>query len=384
MKFSQEIIQEYAKKYFPKALKLDFVGSSSDLFVGRYNYPNVFVGILAPPEHNPEADKLSMPENWFKNRFNADDILMNRSKLIYSRTRSNIKAREIKLIDVMQEVSMAKNSVDVEFILKKQPKLTFALDKYIPPIGNPAPLIKAEIQDNIKVDHKVDYLVSDYDIKTEEALIELHKRNIDISYLIRIVSAGLLGIKNQRKLVPSRWSVTAVDSLISNNLIEEIKKYEWINDFQVYYSEYLGNHFEILLLPKEWSFEVIETLSNNTNKSWHDYESFFKRKTYADSVTGFYYAGRLACSEYLNKIRRQASVIIFRTIHPSYNIPLGVGILRETVRNALTHKIRRFDNLKDALNDIKLRVNTQKLLEKSIVLKHHKEQTKLTTFNKNQ
>jgi len=380
MRFSQEIINEYVKKYFPKALKLDFIGSSSDLFVGRFNYPNVFVGILAPPEHNSEADKLSMPEHWFKNRFTADDILMNRSKLIYSRIRSDIKIKEEKLIDTMQEVSMAKNSVDVEFILKKQPKLTIRLDRYVPPIGNPAPLIKAEIQDNVKVDHKVDYFISDYDLKSREALVGLHKSGIDVSYMIRVLSAGLLGTKTQRKLVPTRWSVTAVDSQISDKLISSIKNYNWINEFQTFYSEYLGNHFEVLLLPKEFGFEVIETLSNNSSKYWHDYETHFGRKKYADSVTGFYYAGRLACVEYLDNIKRQASVIIFRTIKPSYNIPLGVGILREAVRDAFKHKIRRFDNLNEALNDIGLRVDTKKLINNSYLIKYYKEQARLIDF----
>ena len=380
MRFSQEIINEYVKKYFPKALRLDFIGSSSDFFVGRFNYPNIFVGILAPPEHNSEADKMSMPEHWFKNKFTADDILMNRSKLIYSRIKSEIKIKESRLIDTMQEVSMAKNSVDVEFILKRQPKLTIKLDKYVPPIGNPAPLIKAEIQDNVKVDHKVDYFISDYDLKAQEALIELHKSGINISYMIRILSAGLLGTKIQRKLVPTRWSVTAVDSQISDRLIKRVKNYNWINEFQVYYSEYLGNHFEVLLIPKEFGFEVIETLSNNYSKHWHDYETHFGRKKYADGVTGFYYAGRLACAEYLGNIKRQASVVIFRTIKPSYNIPLGVGILRETVRDAFKHKLRRFGNLNDALNDIGLRVNTKKLTENSVLIKHYKEQARLIDF----
>ena len=381
MKFSQEIINEYARKYFPKTFKLDFIGSSSDFFVGRYGYPNVFVGILAPPEHNSEADKLSMPEHWFRNKFTSDDILMNRSKLIYSRTNSNIKSKEIKLINTMREVSMAKNSVDVEFILKKQPRLTIKLDKYVPPIGNPAPLIKAEIQDNVKVDRKVDYFISDYDLKSQDALIELHERNTDVSYMIRLISAGLLGIKTQRKLVPTRWSVTAVDSQISNNIITQVKQYSWINDFRVYYSEYIGNHFEILLLPKEFGFEVIETLSvNPKNQHWHDYETNFGRKRYADSVTGFYYAGRLACVEYLENIKKQASVVVVRTIKPRYNLPLGVGILRESVRDAFKHKVRRFNNLNDALKDIKLRVNTDKLLENSYLIKHYREQLRLTNF----
>ncbi len=385
MKFSQEIVNEYARKYFPKNLSLDFIGSSSDLFVGRFNYPNVFVGLLAPPEHNENAFNSSMPEYWFSKRLSREEILMLRSSLIHSRFKSNInnvKLKESKLLNTAQEISMSKKSTDVEFILKKQPKLVVKVDSYTPPIGNPAPLKKAIPQENIKVDSRVDYLVSDSDLKSEEAILDLYKHRINISYLIRILSAGLLGLKIERKLVPTRWSTTAVDSMVSNRLIENIKDYSQINEFQVFYDEYLGNHYEILLIPKEYSFEVIEIDLSNLQKSWQDYETYFGRKKYACSVTGAYYANRLSCLEYLERIKKQASILVLREIKPAYNIPLGVGILREVTRNALTKNPLNFNSLKEALDNIKerLRIDLNFFTKRSKLLKELIEQRKLNYF----
>jgi len=374
-------LQAQFKLFQTKDINVSFSGSSPpDIFVGKYNYPNVFSGILSPVGHDDNAKGMSDPEEWFKNKLSSDDILLKRSSLIYSRFENSVKNPSGRLNDVMQEISMAYKSCDVEFNLKKSPKIRVNTDAVTGPLGNVAPLRKAKIIGNVKVARKVDYFVDDHHLKAENAIVDLHKSGFSVSSMIKLLSAGLLGIKHQRRLVPSRWSTTAVDDMVSRNLLKKVRDYNWVNDFIVFSDEYLGNHYEILLLPRNWSFEVIEA-KIGVGKFWQDYEINFKRKKYASDVTGAYYANRLAVVEYLNKIKRQASVIFFREIR-NYEVPLGVGILREVSRGAFNKKCRRFNTLKEALEDMGSRMKSpiNNYISKSKVIREYKKQLSLREF----
>ncbi len=235
---------------------LNFLGSSPpELFVGKFNYPHVYTGILAPTDHDELSFQLSAPEEWFKQNLSIDQILTNRSMMIYSRFMSDVKKpNEGKLLGVMQEVSMAEKPCDVEFFLKKKPIVRLEMDGRSNPVANPAPLERARLTENPKIAKKVEYVVSDTDLKAKDAILDLYNHDFSVSSMIKLLSAGLLGIKPQRTLVPSRWSVTAVDDVISKKGLEEIRHFDPLDCIQVFHDEYLGNHYEIILFPRVWLF----------------------------------------------------------------------------------------------------------------------------------
>lgn len=366
---------------FNKSISLtEFSGSSPpEIFVGKWNYPNVYTGILSPTEHG-NTEVMSSPELWHERKLPILSILSMRNKLIYGRTQSNIyKPRDKKFLPVMQEVAMTYKSVGTEFKLKKPVSKNPERETRVPVIPKAAPVEKVRLEENAPVKKKVDYLISDGEVKSAPALVELHKSNIPNSSLVKILSAGLLGLTKNRKLVPTRWSITAVDDTLSKEKLSKIRYFQELSEFMVFTAEYLGNHYNFLLLPGKWSFEVIEislTAQHSLGRVagaldggaasaihslcssgvWHDYESFFPRKKYADSVTGAYYANRLALTEYLDTIKRQCSCLVFREITPEYTAPLGVGILRQTSREAFLKPARKFPTLKDALRDIQTRL----------------------------
>lgn len=279
---------------------------------------------------------------------------------------------------------MSYKPVSTEVFLKNFPKQNLEINRFSPIITNQAPLEFARIHENIKVMKKVDYLVSDVDAKAVNSIIELHKSKVPVSNINKILSAGLLGLKASRKLVPTRWSITAVDDTISKNLLKKIRFYKEISEILVFNSEYNGNHYEILLLPENFSFEVIEAEikpSNQEVKFWHDYEGFHGRKNYAEEVVGAYYANRLALTEYLERIKRQASAIFFREVN-NYYAPLGVGILRETCRDAFSKNPEKFNSLEEAFSRIqeRLLLNVDVFKDKSVLLKDYGKQKKILGF----
>lgn len=377
---------------FPK-VKLHFSGSTPpEIFVGRMNYPNVFSGILAP-DYKGDTTVLSSPEEWVKQNLPIETVLAHRGSMVYGRQMTNVKLNK-SLSDVTQQLALSSKPVATEFFLKRQPTLQYTSSKVMSIMANPAPIERVILEENPFVEKKVDYISSDYDVKATTALKELYSSNIKVSHLQKLFSAGLLGVKTQRKLVPTKWGITAVDDTISKILLKKIKLYKEISEILLFSDNYAGNYYNIILLPGEFKFEVIEesipeivdkskqSLMNHEIGFWQDYEGFFGRKNYASSVTGAYYANRLAICEYLEKIKRQATILVLRETSEEYYAPLGVGILREVTRRAMNQNPEKPESIGETLKiiDSRIKVPIEKFAKISWILANYKKQKKITDF----
>ena len=278
--------------------------------------------------------------------------------------------------------------------LKKKPAAALVLDDQIQPFGPSAPLNKMRIS-NSRWDHHIQKAYFDDDLNASEAVTTLFQKGTLVTKIQRAFSVGAFGMKKQRRLVPTRWSITAVDSAISKDMMQKIKAFPEINEYRIYESCYLDNRFEILMMPREWSYEAMEawypgTVWNPSDKNivlFSDWESFGGRTTYA-SIGGSYYAARLAVGELLMKQRRQASVIVLREAHPGYIMPVGVWQVRENVRNALQQKPLEYNTLKEALARIgnQFQIPIKQWRDKSILLQNTLFQKRITDYfrkNKN-
>src|SRR3989344_1468016 len=199
-----------------------FSNSPPSIFVGRAGYPNRNVGVLTPPAKVEDAAMYDNQTEWAKQNVSIKDILRYRMNLINSRFRTNIlSARGTnKFLDLSQQIGMAIKPVDVELELKRKIRLEFNLDPIAMPTGPKAALKKLTITENPKIPEKVDKVVDDYDMKASDALAYLYKNNFDEKMLQQLLSVGVLGLKKNRKLVPTRWGITATHSTISNFLLE--------------------------------------------------------------------------------------------------------------------------------------------------------------------
>ena len=112
----------------------------------------------------------------------------------------------------------------------------------------------------------------------------------------------------------------------------------------------------------------------------NDWEPFEGRKTYADNITGGYYAARLAVLEHLHRRRRSAKVLIYREISPEYWAPLGVWVVRETARNAMKKQALRFSSLDEAINEITSRVHNKEWMRHSHTVMEMRVQRKLSDY----
>ena len=377
--------------------KDSFAGSSPAPFVGRFGYPEVNVGILAPPEVSEDAWIYDSPKHWAATNISIEEIASLRSSLINSRFKANVKAAagssQAKLLELSQEIGMASKPVDVELKLKEKPVFKINTDSHLAPMGPNAKLEKAEITSTPKIHTKVDRAVSATDLKSTDAIVSLYHSGFDENFLSKLLSIGNLGIEGRRRLVPTRFSITAVDDLLGKHLINEIKQKPVCDSYAAYFGGILGNYYLILVFPDSWSYELFEMYSPKV--SWNpstelqystDYESYYGRKEYAYSCAGGYYANRIGVLEKLSQLKRQASVLAIRIITGEYYLPLGVWCCRESTRRALESPPVQFSSKEQMLNyartsvKTKFNINLQFLFAGSRLLRNVGKQSRLNAF----
>jgi hypothetical protein len=359
-----------------------FGSSPPAVFVGSWNYPKVLAGPLVPPLPSVDSAVMDAPEMWLDK--SMDEILRYRFSLVRGKRFVDIRSARTpsNLLSTFQEVVMASKPVDTEMWFSKRPRLEVTFTSREPPSGPSASITRAALAENPSVPRPVERVVSDTDLKAVEGIMTLYNSEISQRQITRMLSIGLLGTKRLKRLVPTEWSITAVDDILGKRLHREILSYPWINEFTVLGHAALGNNVQILLFPSSWMFEAQEAwLFSADAAPGVDYELHWGRKEYASDLAGAYYAARLPVLEYLKKIRRQAGALVLMEVYPDW-IPMGVWRFREICHEALRKEPQKFNTMEESLAELgkRLRLPLDRWLRKSQILAWHKKQRKLTSF----
>jgi len=394
-----EVIKKIAEVNFKykdigKISKLNS-NSPPSIFIGsKLKYPLVNVGILSPLERDEDAWVYDDAKYWANNDFGVHDIVKLRDSLLNSRFQAKVQDSRMKnkFVEIAKEIALASRPVDVEIELKRDIQVGRDKDRVIISQGMKAPLKKVRVTGNVKIERKVEKVVND-EIKASEGISYLYKHNFNEYILSKILSVGVLGLKKNKKLVPTRWSITATDDTLGKSLLKNIRDCRWIENYKMFFGSFLGNNYIIMLSPGVWSYELFELYlpgsswnPSNIIKASTDYEGFEGRKDYASNTAGGYYASRLPILEYLNSIKRQASVLVIRIETPSYWAALGVWVVRESVRKALANKKLEFLSKEELIESakkvsaIKYSFDPSIVLKQSKLLNQLKEQRRLNEF----
>ena len=374
-----------------KLEELDFLSNSPpSVFIGsKLKYPSVNVGILTPSQPLKQVQILNNQNEWTKLDLSIKQILSLRNQLINSRYQTQVKTTT-SLTEKSQEIGMSLKPTDLELNLEKIPRYQKEMDKVTKPLALSAPLKNIRITENTKIHTKVDKVFSDTDMKAGEAINYLYNNEFDESFLQQLMSIGTLGLKKNRRLVPTRFAITGVHDIIGKGLIKEVKNYQTIDDYRFFYGYYLGNHYFVLLLPNLFSYELFEygIRYGQIKDEMTDFEDYYGRKDYASNSVGGYYAVRLAVLEYLKKIKRQASIFVIRYETEEYWANLGVWVCETASKKAMNNKYISFYSRENALDFMKnfifnkMRQDVSDVFRKSKLLNSVKEQKNLFDFYK--
>jgi len=384
----------FRNKDLTKISKFESISPPSVFIGSKLSYPLVNVGILSPVGDEENAGIYDDCQTWAKEKYSISDVVKLRTGLLNSRFQSRVQDARMnkKFVEIAKDIAIANKPVDVEIELKDRIASGSRRDQVVTPHGMRAQLKDAKVTSNVKVNRAVDRVIND-DVKATKGISMLYKNGINEYSLQKILSVGVMGLKKDKKMVPTRWSITATDDTISKELQKKVRNYPEITDHQLFFGEFLGNQYLILLFPGVFSFELFEFYYPGSSwnpttefKASHDYEGYAGRTTYASNCVGGYYATRLPVVEYLDKIKRQASVLAIRLETPSYWAALGVWVVRESVKKAMAAGGMRFGDKAEFLEGVKkigkakYDFDPQIIYDKSWLLHEAKTQKRLSDF----
>jgi DNA repair protein NreA len=372
------------------SLKTLLGATPPSVFVGRFGYPKVKVGPMLSSLHG-NTKILDTPEMWIGKTLG--DIIKYRTSLIRGVVPGvDVRKASGKYIESLQELSMSKKSANAEAVFEKLPVLdieqrkNYAAEVENAPFGLVAPLKSFRTSSSVSAEHSIENAYYDSDLPATQAMVRLYQRGIEVSRIQQVLSIGMLGIQKNRRLVPTRWSVSAADDAISSDLVSRIELYPAINFFEVYKYSHIGNYYSIILIPDDvWNFEMHEAwFDNNGNLGMAtDFENA-KGLDHYPSIAGSYFAARLGVAAYLFNRRRKARALVLREIRPEYIIPVGVWQIREGVREAFKGRRGEFDSLEKGLDFacIGSSVSATEWIRNSLIYKDMTQQRRITEFNK--
>ncbi|ELZ17721.1 hypothetical protein C477_10937 [Haloterrigena salina JCM 13891] len=368
---------EEFERNFERALSGDsLVGSTApSIFVGRSNYPDIPVGVLSPVGDENAAEEYVTDGNWYQEGYDIPDVLQRRTGLLNSNKRANVDSPSIAsrltpnvhdawdgFVGVQREVAIADRPVDLEIGLDDTPDLGLdAGTDVATPRGPRANARNAELRENPYVPKPIKKTLEDDDWQAQGAMTYLYRRGFDVYDINSILSAGALGETDQRRLVPTRWSITAVDDTVGQFLRGRIRNAPSIDEVQVWANEYMGNRYWVILAPGNWEFELVEMKAPGSiwnpdpeGDTWmaSASEGYDGRSSYVEETAGAYYAARLAALEHLESIGRQAKCLVLREVSDDYWAPVGVWQVRESVRNAFEDTYGEAETFHDAVREV--------------------------------
>jgi hypothetical protein len=360
--------------------------SPPSIFVGRYGYPKVRIGPMIPPLHG-DTTILDRTELWTGK--NLEEIANYRLSLVLGTMNVNIHDISSRYLENMQELAMSERPAETEATFEKTPVVDvhmqkeLRLDHVAPPFGPAAPLRGFKMS-SLSADQRIETVYYDTDLRAADAMMELYRRSVEMSIIQRVLSMGMLGVKKKRKLVPTRWSISATDDIISSMLVKEIEMNPTIDLFEVTRYSHLANYYSIILIPDDrWIFEMIESWFTSRGQVATGADKEDERGlNHNPTIAGAYFAARLAVAEHLARRHKKAGAIVLREIHPNYVMPLGVWQIREGVREALKKPPQKFERFDHAMSFAcsYMSLSKNEVVQKSRLWKSFKGQTKISDF----
>ncbi len=332
----RERLKVIVRTYSTVALSSSVSGSTPPSgVIGERGYPRVSVVVNVPPgETGSSAKMFDSPLDWWTHRLSLEDIVKLRSQMI-STVCGSVRVEEYeKLLE--REISLsqvASRPVDTEVKVEKIVNKRLLLDLRILPLSVQ---VRGDLKvtSNPHVPRTLDKLIYD-DVKAREAVVLLYTSGLDIYTIQRAFSFGLLGERKRRRLVPTRWAITAVDKIVSSYLRTQVRKLKIIDKFYLYQVAYLGNRFTVVLIPDSLRVTWIEFWYSRAGLSDRPVVSTVIEEDLrgeVETMDGGFEAGRMGLLEALLKIGAQARVIIVREILPEYYVGVGNWHIREDLR----------------------------------------------------
>ena len=303
--------------------------SPPSVFVGSAGYPRVMAGPMVPPRFGDTA-MLDAPERWAGR--DVQEIIAYRLGLVRGIRTVPADAASGRYVEGLQDLAMGGRPADADVTFSGGISPVELADGHSAPFG-PVGRIKESRFSNVTPNPRIQKRYYDTDLGAADAMVELYREGTEMSRIQRCLSVGMFG--KARRLVPTKWSITAADDTISAHLVSRIQDHQMVDSHRVFRFAHMGNAYAVVVWPRRWSFGFVEAWYVGSGPAFgSDSEDAGGFRGYPQTA-GAYFAARLAVAEYLDGIGRQGAAVVLREISPRYSIPVGVWQVREGVRSAM-------------------------------------------------
>jgi len=353
--------------------------SPPSLLVGEQGYPRISTGPTVTVAEGVDAWVLESPRDWLSRPL--EELLALRLSLLYGRRRLRVEdaRRRERILGIIQESAASTRPVDMEMRISGGLRIRPGFGVRSAPHGPSARLEDLRLVENASIPRRMDEVMEEKTLPAREAIVLLSKAGLDEYYLARVFSAGLVGRLAERRLVPTEWSITAIDDMLARDILREVRRMPVIPKFRVHTYSAHHNSAWVVLTPTPWMYELLEGWAGYPGGSlYSDHEYLGPRRSYAENTGGAYYAVRLPILRHLSSQLRQAGAIVFFEVRPGW-IPLGVWRFREIVRAALERPPLSAETLNEALSLVEphLMIPITRYIERSALIRILRLQTKL-------
>ena len=240
----------------------DMAGPSPpSLFVGRYGYPNVRVGPSVSWVQGSEGEPTTSgdPADLFGQPL--EEVAARHANLVTggSRMTADTQGDSNQVLEATQIIAMSSGAVDMELDFDRPVPIggSPSFDTMSTPLGPSGDLVSVEVVSHASISRKVDSVANETDLLAKDAIGELTSSGIGESHISRILSSGLLGKEGKRKLVPTRWGITATDDTLSKQCWTRVRDLPSLDKCMVFEASYLDNRFHVIIAPGTWAFQML-------------------------------------------------------------------------------------------------------------------------------
>lgn len=193
-------------------------GFGASAIVGEKNYPNLKVHNVS----NSNEDNSFFKTSDIVKRDYSDIIKLKARNILGSTNDTYIKKTNDRINKELQDIYKSKNAI--EFNSEFENELRFdkvLVNKVSGIVGSRNPLLSLKANENTSTSKKIEKYTAN-DIKSREAIISLYEKGVNEHQIINLLALGSFGMQMNKKMVPTRWAITAYDQTIEKHLHKKL------------------------------------------------------------------------------------------------------------------------------------------------------------------
>ncbi|MFW9767486.1 MAG: hypothetical protein ACFFF9_12195 [Candidatus Thorarchaeota archaeon] len=321
--------------------------SPPGITVEAAKYPMMNAGILASTDAQEYLSIYDHPESWCG--LNRETILSMRRELYRFTVPINARVMEAsEFVEVLQTIALSVSPVAIEVETASLPP------RGLSPLGGQLPaspsvdIQSVEIVSEPEIS-KVAENITQLDIPSSESAWKLLDYDYSLDQVARLMSVGLLGRIDSRRLVPTRGAYKAViDGYINRSLIELNEK-PVPPSFRIYSNELLDESFTVLVQPGEPRVDYFRI--ERTPKGLERGASYERVKNATTDPKTAIYGDHARFSSYQHLVKKQerSHITVFHFARNNKNNVLGPWIVRAGIDAALDSNSIELDTRENAI-----------------------------------